>query len=330
MRVDLAEWLAQTPEVALDPERPIVDPHHHLWEYPGSVYQGEELVADTADHNIVKTVFVECDSRYREDGPEAMKPLGETEYVEGVAQKHSSPVQVAAGIVGFANMALGEYVQDVLEAHLELSPKRFRGIRHTSGWDQSDRVRNSHTNPPQGLMLDPSFKEGVTCLQKYNLSLDAWLYHPQLPDFVELARAFPNLPMILDHFAGPLGIGPYEGKGEEIFEFWKGQMDELVACENVTFKLGGLKMPICGNDWHKQDKPPTSQEIADITSKYHLYCIEKFGVDRCMFESNFPVDKVSCSYTVLWNAFKRIADNFSEDEKSALFHDTATRVYRLA
>lgn len=330
MREDLADWLGQIHEEALEPGRPICDPHHHLWEHPENTYQGEELLMDIVDHNVVSTVFVECSSKYRTDGPEEMKPVGETEYVERIAGRHASPTKVAAGIVGYADLASGESVQAVLEAHMAASPTRFRGIRHASGWDASETIRNSHTNPPEGLLLDAKFREGFACLQKLGLSFDAWLYHPQLPDFVDLAKAFPGQTIILDHFAGPLGIGPYTDTRDETFAFWKKQMDELAGCENVVFKLGGLKMPICGNGWHKGDSPPTSERLARETSAFHMHCIETFGVDRCMFESNFPVDKVSCSYTVLWNAFKRIAQDFSEDEKSALFHDTAARSYRLS
>ncbi len=329
MRTNLAEWLAQAEEDALEPNRAICDPHHHFWEHPDNTYQSDELLADTTDHNIVSTVFIECSSKYRTEGPEALKPVGETEYVEGIVAGISSPTNVAAGIVGYADLALGEAVQDVLEAHMSVSPTRFRGIRHASGWDASEAVRNSHTNPPEGLLLDSKFREGFACLQKLGLSFDAWLYHPQLPDLVDLARAFPEQTIIVDHFAGPLGIGPYRDSRDETFAFWKSQMDELVGFENVVFKLGGLKMPLCGNGWHKEDIPPSSERLARETSAFHMHCIERFGVNRCMFESNFPVDKVSCSYTVLWNVFKRIAADFSDDEKSALFHDTAVRVYRL-
>lgn len=323
-------WLAQVVEEPLDPERRICDPHHHLWDHPKSRYLAAELLADTANHNVVSTVFVECTSEYREEGPAELKPVGETEFVESVALANtSSGTAVCAGIVGMADLTLGDAVKPVLEAHLAASPKRFRGIRHAVGWDASEAVRNSHTNPPQHLLLDAKFREGFACLAEYNLSFDAWLYHTQLSELTDLAHAFPETTIILDHLGGPLGIGPYEGKRAPIFNEWRNDVSALAKCPNVVAKLGGLAMPINGFRWHKQPKPPTSNELAKATSAYYLHTIEQFGPGRCMFESNFPVDRQSCSYTVLWNSFKRIASSFSGREKDLLFHDTAARVYRL-
>jgi predicted TIM-barrel fold metal-dependent hydrolase len=324
------EWLAQVVEEPLDPDRPICDPHHHLWDHPTNRYLAEELLADTAGHNVVSTVFIECMSKYRQEGPDEMKPVGETDFVQTIADTNTGKsTAVCAGIVGMADLLLGDAVKPVLEAHLSASPNRFRGIRHATGWDASEAVRNSHTIPPQKLMADSTFREGFKCLSEYGLSFDAWLYHPQLPELTDLAKAFPDTPIILDHFGGPLGIGPYEGKHAEIFTTWRDDVRKLAACPNVVAKLGGLAMPINGFRWHKQPKPPTSIELAEATSAYYLHTIDQFGPERCMFESNFPVDRQSCSYTVLWNSFKRIASSFSDAEKDLMFHDTAARVYRL-
>jgi L-fuconolactonase len=330
-------WLDKIRESALEPTLPIIDPHHHLWDYPkvtGGRYLLDELLADTGSgHNIVATVFMECASMYRESGPESLRPVGETEFVQGIAAMSASgtygATRVAAGIVGFADLSLGASVREVLAAHLVASPNRFRGIRHAAGWHVSDDIRNSHSNPPQGLLLQKKFREGFAQLQPLGLSFDAWLYHPQIPELTDLARAFPQTTIVLDHFGGPLGIGPYAGQADAVFNEWRKSIDELAKCTNVVAKLGGINMAINGFAWHKHEQPPTSEQLTAATKHYYLYMIERFGVERCMFESNFPVDKISCSYSVLWNSFKRIASNFSAAEKAALFHDTAKRVYRL-
>ncbi|GMV64132.1 MAG: amidohydrolase [Parvibaculum sp.] len=330
-----AEWLAKVREEALEPALPIIDPHHHLWDHPGSRYELDELMADVAQgHNIRATVFVECKSMYRAGGPDALKPVGETEYVNGIAAKSASggfgETRVAAAIVGFADLRLGKAVDEVLEAHIAVAPARFRGIRHASAFDDSPDVRASHTLPPKGLLGLPAFREGYARLAKYGLSFDAWLYHTQIPELTALARANPETTIVFDHFGGPIGIGPYEGKRVEILAQWKKDVAELATCPNVVAKLGGINMAVNGFGWHKRDLPPTSDELVAATRDWYLHSIDVFGTERCMFESNFPVDKLSCSYGVLWNAFKKIAKGFSEAEKASLFHDTAKRVYRLA
>jgi predicted TIM-barrel fold metal-dependent hydrolase len=270
---------------------------------------------------------------FRADGPEALKPIGETEFVQGIAAMSASgrygATRVAAGIVGFADLLLGTNVRDVLTAHLAASPNRFRGIRHAAGWHASEAIRNSHSNPPQGLLLSPKFRAGFAELKPLNLSFDAWLYHTQIGELTDLARAFPDTTIILDHFGGPLGVGPYEGKGDDVFAEWRKSIDHLARCPNVVAKLGGINMAVNGFAWHKRERPPNSQELAAATQRYYLHTIEQFGPDRCMFESNFPVDKLSCSYAVVWNAFKRMTASFTAAEKAAMFHDTAARVYRL-
>ena len=308
--------LAQVSEQAIDPGLTIVDPHHHLWDHTASRYLLDEILKDTGSgHKVVATVFVECASMYRADGPESMNPVGET--------------RVAAGIVGFADMALGAAVEPVLQAHIAAAPARFRGIRHAAGFDEDPEIRNSHTNPPADLYRSTRFREGFARLSKLGLSFDAWQYHPQIPDLTGLARAFPDTTIILDHFGGPLGIGRYEGKRAAIFNTWKSDLAELSQCQNVVVKLGGINMPVNGFGWHRRALPPTSDELVAATRDYYLHAIDRFGPGRCMFESNFPVDKISCSYAVLWNAFKKIAANFTAEEKADLFRRTAARVYRL-
>jgi L-fuconolactonase len=326
-------WLAQVREPILDADRPICDPHHHLWDDEHNPYLLTELLADIGDgHNVVSTVFMECNAMYRAEGPAAAAPLGETEFVNGIAAMSASgnygPARACAGIVSYADLTLGDAVGEILDAHMALSP-RFRGIRHAAGWDPSDEVRNSHTEPPQHLLQDEQFRRGIAQLEQRGLSFDAWAYHPQLPELTELAQDFPGLTIIVDHFCGPLGIGPYRDQRQAIYAQWQQDFKALAQCPNVHAKLGGIAMPINGFGWHRRDTPATSDELVEQTGPYHLWAIEQFGAERCMFESNFPVDRQSCSYHVLWNAFKKLAKDFSASEQEALFLSTAHRVYRL-
>lgn len=326
-------WLDQVREEIIEPDLPICDPHHHLWDHDASRYLLDELLADTGSgHNIVSTVFVECASMYRAEGAASLRPVGETEFVNGIAAMSASgqygPTRACVGIVSFADLTLGAAVGEVLDAHLAVTP-RFKGIRHAAGWDASGDVRNSHTNPVEHLLLDPTFREGFAELGRRGLSFDAWLYHPQIRELTDLARAFPDTTIVFDHFGGPLGIGPYAGRRGQVFDQWAGDVAELARCENVLAKLGGLVMPINGFDFHKQEIPPDSDAIVAATGDYYRQMLDCFGPSRCMFESNFPVDKQSCAYPVLWNAFKKLAGGYSQAEKADLFHDTAARAYRL-
>ena len=340
------DWLALTTEDSLEPDLPICDPHHHLWDAgfdPAAKFRTEqvetrylfhEMLAEVnSGHNVTSTVFIECGSMYRGDGPRHMKPVGETEFVTGIAAMSASgqygDCRIAAGIVGLADLNLGAGVKEVLEAHIACGAGRFRGIRHAASWDASDEIRNSHTKPTQHMMAAATFREGFAQLAPLNMSYEAWCYHPQISEVTDLARAFPDTTMILNHFGGPIGTGPYAGKRDEITAQWKLDIAELAKCPNVVAKLGGINMKINGYNWDLQSRPPSSEELAAATRLYYDHCIEHFGVERCMFESNFPVDKRTCSYNVLWNTFKRIASGCSPAEKAALFHDTAARVYRI-
>jgi L-fuconolactonase len=332
------DWLALTVEEALDPDLPICDPHHHLWGLRSTRvaqrYLLDEILEDLySGHNVVATVFIECGEAFKTDGPEAMRPIGETEFVNGIAAMSASGAygraRVAAGIIGTANLRLGEAVGEVLDGHIAAGGGRFRGIRLGATWDTSEVIPNHRTNPPKGLLLRPDFRAGFAQLAPRQLSFEAWCYHHQIPEVTDLARAFPDTTIILDHFGGPIGIGPYAGKADEVYAEWHRHLDELATCDNVVAKLGGINMEVNGFGWHAKPRPPTSQELMEATRPYYEHTLEKFGVERCMFESNFPVDKLSCSYTVLWNSFKRLTAGYSADEKAKLFHDTATRVYRL-
>jgi predicted TIM-barrel fold metal-dependent hydrolase len=268
---------------------------------------------------------------YRIDGPLELRPVGETEFAESVAREAATRAAeplICAANVGFADLTLGAEVGDVLDAHIAASP-RFRGIRHCTAWDASELIHKTHTNPTPQMMSSASFRAGFRELARRDLSFDAWVFHPQIGEVADLARAYPNTRIVLDHLGGPLGVGPYSGRRDEVFALWRQSIRGLSECDNVLVKLGGLLMPLNGWRLHKRATPVGSEEVASLCRDYHLHAIDCFGVDRCMFESNFPADKPSVSYTVLWNAFKRMTKGFSEAERHALFHDTAARCYRL-
>jgi predicted TIM-barrel fold metal-dependent hydrolase len=328
------DWLAQRKEEVIDPARPIVDPHHHLWDRGGQRYLIEDIAADIASgHNVIATVYVEARSMYRASGLEALRPVGEVEFANGAAAMSASggygSAAICAGIVGNANLLLGDGARAVLEAEIAAGNGRFRGIRHSSAWDADPNVAHMYATRPKGLLLDPTFRKGFACLAPLSLSFDAWLFHPQISELADLARAFPDTKIVLDHCGGPVGLGVYANRREEIFKGWKASIAEIAKCPNVVVKLGGLAMRLLGYDFHERPKPPSSEEAAKAWRPYIETCIEAFGPGRAMFESNFPPDKGQCSYQVIFNAFKRIAAPYSEAEKTALFSKTAADVYRL-
>ena len=325
------EWHASVAEPVIDPERPIVDPHHHLWERAGMDYLLEDLWADTGSgHNIERTVFVECRASYRPDGPEELRPVGETEFVAGIAaDSQAGPGARIAGIVAHADLTLGEAVEVVLEAHEEAGRGLFRGIRHAGAHAEHPEVMMIPGRAPPGLFADEAFRNGVRRLGKLGYTYESWHYHYQLREFAELARAAPDTTIILDHFGTPVGVGPYESRREEIFDCWRDDIEILAGCPNVVAKLGGLAMPDNGFGWHLAERPATSDELVEAQGRYYLHAIECFGPDRCMFESNFPVDRLSVSYRVLYNALKKIGREFSEEEQTAMFSGTASRIYRI-
>jgi predicted TIM-barrel fold metal-dependent hydrolase len=328
------DWLARYTEQVIDPSRPIVDPHHHLWDRGGQRYMIEELSADIASgHNIVATVYVEARSMYRAAGPEALRVVGEVEFANGAAAMGASggygPSKICAGIVGHANLLLGDAARAVLEAEIAAGNGRFRGIRHSSAFDADPEVAHMYATRPEGLLRDPTFRKGFACLAPLGLSFDAWLFHPQIGELADLARAFPDTQIVLDHCGGPVGLGRFANRREAVFPVWKASIQEIAKCPKVAVKLGGLAMRLLGYDFHQHPEPPTSEQLADAWRPYIETCIEAFGAERCMFESNFPPDKGQCSYQVIFNAFKRLAAPCSETEKTALFSKTASNVYRL-
>lgn len=341
-------------EPILEPDLPIVDPHHHLWDRPTEIlknlppsdhgfmdiirdiprYLLDELLADLkSGHNVRATVYMECGAMYRADGPDALRCVGETEFVGGVAAMSASglygEVRACAGIVGHVDLR-HEAVEDVLRSHIAAGHGRFRGIRQSASWDADPNVLGPlHGRVPEGLYRDAKFREGFKVLHRLGLAFDAWLLEPQLPDLIDLARAFPETTIVLDHVGTPLGIGAYRGKREERFGAWRDNIRALAKCHNVVVKLGGLPMPFAGWRAHMSEPLPSSETLAAQWKPYIETCIEAFGPERGMFESNFPVDRFGADYATLWNAFKRLAAGYSPSDKTALFSGTAKRVYRL-
>jgi L-fuconolactonase len=332
------QWLAKVNEEALEPALPICDPHHHLWdqrhEREQERYLLDEILDDLAGgHNVVSTVFIECGAMFKADGPEAYRCVGETEFVNGITAMSASgaygKARVAAGIVGTVDLRIGDEAAGVLDAQIAAGGGRFCGIRRGAFWHASPEIQNHRANPPEHLLLQDDFRAGFKHLAPRKLSFEVWCAHTQIPDAVSLARAFPDTTIVLDHFGGPIGIGPYAGKQDEVFAWWKTQIDELAKCPNAVAKLGGLNMEVNGYGWEHRPRPPTSAELAAATRRWFEHTIDRFGPNRCMFESNFPVDKLSCSYTVLWNSFKLLSKAYSPAERAAMFYGTAARVYRV-
>jgi L-fuconolactonase len=328
------EWLALRQEDVLDPDQPIIDPHHHLWDVPGSRYLIAELLDDIrSGHNVRATVHVECKSGYRTQGPEELRPVGETELVARYAREPMAAsgkgIRPCAGIVGYADLSLGARVRDVLRAHLEVGGGLFRGIRVRAAWHPDPAFEGPHDGPPGDLMQLPSFREGFAQLAPLGLACDLWVFHTQLPQAAELASAFPDTPIVLNHVGGPLGIGPYAGKRDTVFAEWARDLRTLANNRNVHVKLGGLAMPRIGFGFDRLEAPPSSAELAAAWHPYIDTCLAIFEPRRCMFESNFPVDKGMTGYRVLWNAYKRMVAGLTSTERQAIFHDTAARFYGI-
>jgi predicted TIM-barrel fold metal-dependent hydrolase len=328
------DWLDKRHEEIIEPDLPIIDPHHHLWDRPGYRYLFPELLADVGSgHNIRATCYEQAREMYRADGPEELKSLGETEFVSGVSAMSASgkygPTRCITGIIGFVDLRVGSRAKGILERHIAVSDGRLRGIRNGSTWSDDPTLKTFTAGGPPGLLLDKSFREGFATLAPLSLTFDAWMFQTQLADVVDLARAFPQTTIVLNHCGAPLATGPYTGKREEAFTEWRDSIRTVAGLPNTYVKLGGLGMKLSGYTFFDNDQPPSSQDLEKAWRPYIETCITAFGPQRSMFESNFPVDKGTCSYQVLWNAFKRIAAGYSADEKTALFSGAAAKAYRL-
>jgi predicted TIM-barrel fold metal-dependent hydrolase len=319
-------------EEALEPALPICDAHHHLWPVPvwEHDYLLDDLLEDTASgHDVKSSVYVECQQSYYESGPDRFRPVGETEFAakcaETSAERGGTEI---VGIIGYADLRDGEQVRDVLNRHIEAGRGRFRGIRHATAWDADPLIGASHVGSTENLMGESAFREGLGVLAEMDLVFDAWLYHRQLPELTEAARAVPALTIVVDHLGGPLGIGSY-ADNDSVLPEWKKGIEGLAACPNVSMKLGGIGMPLIEHAWPERPAVLSSSDVVAQWRERIDFCIDSFGADRCMFESNFPVDRERFSYVVLWNAFKLMTRDRSPSDRDWLFRDTAVRVYDL-
>ena len=330
-------WLRSVDEPILEAQLPIIDAHHHLWYRPEGAYLFDDLLADLAmgpgdeSHNVVATVFAECHSMYRADGPQALRSVGESEFVAGVAAMSDSgnygDTKVCAAMFGGADLTLGDAVEPVLDAHIAASGNRFRGVRLSCGWDPSGDIRNVADRAE--MLADPAVRAAVGVLARRGLSLDVWLYHPQLDELAALADTFEDLTIILNHVGSPILGGPYRDRRDEVMRDWRAGIENVAQRENVVMKLGALPIRLTA-DQRARSEPPGSEEVAAAWAPWMDVCIDAFGPARCMFESNFPVQKNWCSYSVVWNAYKRIAATATDTEKADLFAGTARRAYRMA
>ena len=319
-------WLALREEAVIDPDTPIVDPHHHLWDRGGHTYLPAQFAQDAAGHHLIASAYVECRFRYHDSGPEHLRPVGETAFVakQAAAFGHG----IASAIVAFADLSLGDAVDAVLDAHADAAGGRLRGVRYSTAWDADPAIHAAYPTRA-GMLREASVQAGARRLARRGLVFDAWGYFHQLGDVADLARACPDLTIVVNHAGGILGIGAYANQRDEVFTHWRTALQSLGPLPNVVLKFGGLAMPLAGFAWRRLPTPPGSEALATAWRPYFDTCLEVFGPARCMFESNFPVDRSGCSYTVLWNAFKRLSAALGDDERRALLSGTAQRIYAV-
>ena len=327
------EWLAQVAEPAVEPELPVIDPHHHLWDVESAFYHAPELVADVnSGHRVLATVFVECKAHFDADAPAGFAPVGETRFAVAQAQDaarlprgHAGLVQ---GIVAYGDPFAAD-PQAVLEAHLEAGQGRMRGVRVRAAWHADPAFAAPHGGPDEHTIDSPELDRYCAMLAEMGLVLDLWVYHTQLDQAAALARRHPKLAIVLNHCGGPLGIGPYANRCVEVREAWSRSLAGVASNDNVTVKIGGLAMPRTGLSFADAAKPPTGFELVERWTPYVRTCIDLFGAERSMFESNFPVDKGSTNYVSVWNAFKILCAGYPAAARRALLAGTANRVYAL-
>ncbi len=329
-----ADWLALHDEPVIDADLPIIDAHHHLWERPESRYLFVDFLKDIqTGHNVQASVFMECGTMYRKNGAEEFACVGEMEFANGNAAMGASGAfgecRVCDAIVGYGDLLLGDRIEAVLDAQAVATGGRLRGVRQIAAWHDNPAARGSMASPPPNLLSNSEFRRGMGAVDRAGLTFETFVYHTQLGELADLARSFSGMPIIVDHIGGAIGIGPYANAADEVFAVWRTRLTEVAKSGNTFIKLGGLGMRVFGHEFGARERPPSSEDLAAAWRPYIETCIEIFGADRCMFESNFPVDKGSCGYRVLWNAFKRIASGASPDEKRALFSATVAKVYRL-
>lgn len=334
------DWLEKVREPALEPEIPICDCHHHLWDMGGNTYLNGEFQRDMKSglsgeetHNVVSTVFVECTTSY-DDAPESYaRYMGETRFAEQLAEESDRQTQpaprIAAAIIARADVNGHETLPLAIAAHQAISPGRFRGFRHVVNWDPEPEIGQGHSNPGPQLLLDRDFQSGAAILSEHGLLFETVALHTQLDEVIAFSRKLPRLKIVLNHMGCAVGVGRFSDQRDAVFKDWSEKMSALARCENVYVKLGGFNMARYGFAWHTRPTPPTSDELAEVTGRYYRTVIDRFGPERCMFESNFPMDKISCSYGVLWNAYKKITAPLPGASRRQLFCDTAETLYSI-
>lgn len=334
------EWLDLVKEPVLRPDLPVIDAHHHLYRRPDQTYLIDDYLADAATgHSLLASIYVQGRAMTRAQGPDMMKPLGETEFANGVAAMSASGLygtpKLCAGIVAYADLWHGDAISGLLDAHLAAAGGltreggRFCGIRQTLVCDADTSLMNPAYRVTPDMVGHPDFLAGFDALAARGLSFDLWGYFHQLGDLARLADRYPQTRFILDHCGGVVGVGQYAGRREEVFQVWSDNLEEIARRPNVAVKLGGLGMRLSGFGFESGQRPPDSRQAATAWGPYFRRCIELFGTDRVLFGTNFPVDKSGLSWNVCWNAFKRITEGHSEAELQAMFWRNAARIYGL-
>ncbi|WP_425072125.1 amidohydrolase family protein [Sagittula sp. S175] len=321
------DWLALAQEDILAPGQPILDAHHHLWDRPEGRYRAAELMADVrAGHDVRASLYVQCRTGYRTDGPEPLRPVGE---VETVLDWTRGQDRFPAGIVAMADLQLGDAVRPVLEALTEAGQGRVKGIRNSTAWHADPAVQSNPAPPPDGLLRSAAFLAGARAVAGAGLCLDVWAYETQLDEVRALARALPDLTVIVDHCGGPLGVGQHDRFDPDNFHDWRAALASVAALPNTRIKIGGFGLRVFGWRYADAALPPKSETLAQDWQPWVETCLDLFSPDRAMFESNFPVDKGQFGYRALWNAFKRLAAPLGQDDKDALFWRSAARTYGI-
>lgn len=321
------DWLALGHEDVLAPEQPILDAHHHLWDRPEGRYAAGEFQRDVAQgHDIRASIFVQCRTGYRENGPVGFQPVGEVETILKWCQEYPShPV----GIIAFADLQLGDAVCPVLDALAAAGKGKVCGIRNTTAYHPHPMIRSNPRPTPEGLLRSDAFKAGARVLAEKGLCLDIWAYQTQLADVCALAQAVPDLTIIVNHCGGPLGVGPYRRDDPRTFHEWRTALGRVAELPNTHIKIGGFGLTVMGYAYARHPFPPHSKALAADWAPYFETCTELFGIKRALFESNFPVDKGQFSYRALWNAFKRLSAELDDDARNDLFWRNAASCYRI-
>lgn len=315
------------------PHLPVVDSHMHLWDRIGFDYFASEFLADVADgHDVRSSVYVECGMAYDAFSPDPMLAVDETRYaVKQAALGQGHTHKLAEGILGAANLLLGDEIQPVLEAHVEAAQGRFRGVRFRVAFDADPEAgyhESGYLN--ENVLHRPELLASARILARMGLTLELWGFHPQLADVKAFARKVPEVQIVLNHVGGPLGVGRYADMRKQVFAEWSQGMRALADEANVMVKLSGLGISRLGLRQAGGQAHTTSDQLVAAWGPFVRHCVETFGPDRSIFGSNFPVDRATASYRTLLNAYKKMLLDLSDDELRAVFAENARRTYRLS